>query len=122
VIKKNDLILIGAVIILGLGIIFFINVTKTEGSKVLITIDGKEYDTFPLDEDTTFTVELDNGEYNTFVIKDGQVDMTEASCPDKVCVRHKEIHYNNETIVCLPNNVVLQIIGGEEDEIDAIAK
>lgn len=120
-IKRNDFILIGAVILLCAMVLIFVSLTKKEGSKVVITVDGKVYDTLSLDKDITFTVKGANGEYNTFTIKNGYVDMVEANCPDKLCVKQKAIHYNNETIVCLPNKVVLQIKGGEENDVDVIA-
>lgn len=120
-IKKNDLILIGTVLLLGLVILLIFSLTKSEGSKVMITIDGKEYKTLDLNIDTTMKVEVGNGEWNTFEIKDGHVNMLDASCPDKLCVKHKDIHYNHETIVCLPNKVVLEIMNGEDSEIDMIA-
>ncbi|MDF2906522.1 MAG: putative rane protein [Herbinix sp.] len=120
-IKKNDLILIGVILVLGLAVIAFMNITKEEGSKVVITVDGKVYDTLYLKEDTSYTVKLDNDNYNTFEIKDGYVDMMDASCPDKICVNHNNIHYNNETIVCLPNKVVLEVTQSEDSGVDAIA-
>jgi hypothetical protein len=120
--KKNDLILIGVVILLGLAFIVYTNVTKKEGSQVIVTVDGKPYQTFPLNEDTSFTVKGENGAYNTFEIKDGYVDMTDASCPDRICVNHKHIHYNHETITCLPNKVVLEVTGTQESDVDIIAR
>lgn len=120
-IKKNDLILIGVVILLGLAVILLINLTKTEGSTLLVTVNGKDYKTLDLNKDTTFTVKGENGSVNTFIIKNGYVDMTDADCPDKLCVKSKDIHYNGETIVCLPNKVVLEVINGENNELDSIA-
>jgi hypothetical protein len=119
--KRNDLILIGVILVLCVAVFTFINLTKKEGSKVVITVDGKVYDTLNLDKDTTFTVKGEDGEFNTFKITNGYVDMVEASCPDKLCVKQNDIHYNNETIVCLPNKVVLQIKDGEENDVDMIA-
>ncbi len=119
-IKRNDFILIGVILILGLAMIVYLNLTKKEGSKVVITVDGEVYDTLPLEEDTVFTVTGKDGTRNTFEIRDGYVDMLDASCPDKICVDHSKIHYNNETIVCLPNRVVLEITGAEENEVDAV--
>ncbi|HKL79604.1 MAG TPA: NusG domain II-containing protein [Mobilitalea sp.] len=120
--KKNDFILIGACLIIGIIALFLITLTKKEGGEVQIMVDGKEYKTMSLEEDSTYTLELEDGEWNTFEIKNGRVDMIDASCPDERCVLHRDIHYLNETIVCLPNSVVLQIIGGEENEVDAVAK
>jgi hypothetical protein len=96
--------------------------SRKEGSKVVVFVNGKVNDTFALKEDTEYTVRQDNGAYNTFIIKDGHVDMTDANCPDKLCVKDRDIQYNNETIVCLPNNVVLQITDGEDNDVDIIAQ
>ncbi len=120
-IKKNDIILIGTILILGLAIIVFMNLTKDEGNKVVIRVDGEVYDTLYLTEDTSYTVQLEDGTYNTFEIKEGYVDMLDASCPDKLCVNQKHIHYNNETIVCRPNRVILEIISSEISDVDAIS-
>jgi hypothetical protein len=120
-IKKNDLILIGIVIMLGIAIIIFMNATKSEGSKVVITIDGIVYDTLELEENTSYTIKGENGEWNTLEIKDGYANMLDASCPDKLCVSQKDIHFNHETIVCLPNKVVLEVVDGEESNVDMIA-
>ena len=100
----------------------FILLTRKEGGKVLVYVGGEEYASFPLNEDLEYTVKQENGSFNTFVIKDGQVDMIAASCPDKLCVKDRSIHYNNETIVCLPNNVVLEIISEEESDVDLMAE
>lgn len=120
-IKKNDLIMIGVIVILAVAVIAFMNFTKKEGSKVVITVGGEVYDTLYLNEDTSYTVKLEDGSYNTFEIKDGDVDMVDASCPDKICVKHRSIHYNNDTIVCLPNKVVLEVTEAEDSGVDAIA-
>ena len=120
-IKKNDIILIGTVLLLGLAVIVFMNLTKEEGSMVEITVDGEVYDTLNRTEDASYTVKLEDGTYNNFEIKDGYVDMLDASCPDKLCVNQKHIHFNNETIVCRPNKVILEVISPEDSDVDAIA-
>jgi hypothetical protein len=120
-IKKNDIILIGVIVVLALAVILFLNLSSKEGNRVVVTVDKKLYQTFDLNKDTTFTVEDGKGGFNTFIIKNGTVDMQEASCPDRICVNHKPIHYNNETIVCLPNKVVLTIESVENSGVDAVA-
>ena len=119
--KKNDLYLIAGILLLILISYLLLQIFKSEGSKVIVTIDGKEYKTFSLNDDTVYTIRQEDGQWNTFEIKDGYVKMLEASCPDKLCVKFNKIHYNDETITCLPNRVVLRIVGGEENDIDAIA-
>jgi Uncharacterized protein conserved in bacteria len=121
VIKKNDFLLIGAVLLICLIAVCIMNVTKKEGSKLVITVDGKIYDTLDLNKNTTYTVKGTDGAYNTFEVKDGTVQMLEASCPDKLCVHQKKIRYHHQTIVCLPNKVVLQVISDKKSNVDMIA-
>lgn len=120
--KRNDIILFGTVVFLAVIAIFIININKSGGSKVAITVDGKEYKTLDLNTDTKLNIGHNNGDYNSIEIKDGVVAMMDANCPDKLCVKHAKIHYNGETIVCLPHKIVLQIINGEDNGIDMIAK
>jgi len=120
--KKNDLILLGGIFIIALVVIVIINFTKTEGDNIVILKDGKVYETLDLNKNTTFTIKEDNGAYNIITIQDGWVSMTEADCPDKICVKHSKIHYNGESIVCLPHKLVVEIHNGENNDVDIIAK
>ncbi len=122
--KKNDLILIASLIIIAFAILLgqrlWQKSNTTENAYVVVTVDGQEYARYTLKEDREETITLDNGAFNKLVISDGKVSMEEASCPDKICVNHAAIHYSNESIVCLPNKVVVTIEGGEDNEVDAI--
>ncbi len=51
-------------------------------------------------------------------IKDGQADITKAYCPDKICVDQRPVSRQGESLVCLPNKVVVEIENGGEPEID----
>ena len=120
--KKNDVILIAILLVVALltagGMrIWQMNNTK-DTANVVVTIDGEVYGTYPLSEDRTERIELPDGSYNILVISDGYADVTEASCPDQICVKHNHIRYSKESIVCLPNKVVVTVEGGEENEID----
>ena len=48
--------------------------------------------------------------------------MEDADCPDKICVNHRSISRDGEGIICLPNQTVVTIRGGEEPEVDEIAR
>lgn len=43
------------------------------------------------------------------VIKDGEAYMQEADCPNQICVHHSPVSHKGETIVCLPNRVIIEI-------------
>lgn len=125
--KKGDKILIIVVLALAAILFAFFSFSKkrtqdTEGAsagEVTVTVDKEVYGVYSLDEDQTITVNTDDGT-NTFEIKNGEVNMLEANCPDLICVNYKPIHYVHDTIVCLPHKVVLEITQGSERESDAL--
>ncbi|MGN1202949.1 MAG: NusG domain II-containing protein [Eubacterium sp.] len=121
--KKADIILIAAVIaVAGVLIFFLYGVNSDSGAYVRIEIDGEVSETLPLDTDATREIITDNGGTNTLVIKDGYAKMTDANCPDGICVNHQKIKRNGESIICLPHKVVVTVVNeNDTDEIDAVA-
>ena len=74
-------------------------------------------------EPYTFTVETADGGYNVVSVKNGEIGISEASCPDLVCVHTGYIHSSALPVVCLPNKLVIRIGGAPEDDgVDAVAK
>ena len=52
----------------------------------------------------------ENNEYeNRIVIKDGVACVSQANCPDKICVGHRAVRKGNESIGCLPHKLVVEI-------------
>lgn len=121
IMKKNDFILIALLFTLSIVAIFLLRFTREEGAYLVVFVDGGEYRSFDLTENISFTIDLEDGNSNSFEIKDGYVKMVRATCPDKTCVKTKAIHYDKETITCLPNRVLLQVISAETSDLDAVA-
>ena len=120
--KKRDFLLAGAVLALaflcwliprGLGIF-----AGENASQVRITVGGEEYGTYSLSENQTIQIH----DTNVCEIDDGEVRMTEADCPDKLCIHQGSVHIQGETIVCLPNRVSIEITGTEEEGLDGMAR
>lgn len=121
---KKDIIFLVIVAVLCicalLGYRFFLN---DSGSFAEVMVDGNIYGVYPLGKDKTVEIRDKNGKTtNILRIEDGQADMIEADCPDKICVEHIPVNKNRQTIVCLPNKVVVTIKGNDEVEVDSIAK
>lgn len=116
--KKNDLLLLATVLIVA-GVCFGMRLLQGgDGAVVTVRVDGEITERLELDKDQVLDV---NGGTNKIEIKDGKVHMREADCPDQLCVHQKSIQYNNESIICLPNKVVVQIESSEESDYDSIA-
>jgi len=125
--KKNDMILIGIVLILSLialGTIKWFQSQNDAAQQVLIKHDGVVIQAYPFTEKTneTFLYE-ENGEMNRIVIKEGIVSMSEANCRDQICVKTQAISQNGGIIVCLPHKVTVEIFSADtvEDGLDSIA-
>lgn len=53
-------------------------------------------------------------------IQDGKVWVDKASCPNQLCVRQGKISAPHESIVCLPNRIVITLQG--ESNLDAVTQ
>lgn len=118
---RNDIILGLAVIVLAAGIWLATELLKEDGSVAVVTVNGNETARYSLSEDAEIRLESENGGYNILVIKDGKADVTEASCPDHVCVDQRSISRTGEAITCLPNKTVITIEGEEEADFDFVS-
>lgn len=108
IITKRDLMLIIILLAVMIILILFMHLNKKTGYNVRISADGKTIKTLSLDKDEEYFFEGDKG-YNVVVIKNNEVYVKEADCPDKICVNHKKISNIGETIICLPHKLVVEI-------------
>lgn len=118
---KNDIIFIAAILAVVAIAAVALFLLRGEGSTVTVEVDRQIIGTYSLAIDRVVDITTDDGEMNHLVIRDGKAFMESATCPDGVCVSHRPISREGETIVCLPHKVVVTVIGGNENEPDVIA-
>ena len=87
---------------------------------VIINQDGKIYGEYPLYNDAVIPVYYEPGGYNLILVSEGEVSVTDADCPDKLCVKQRAVSKNGESIICLPHKLVVQISSKEESDFDAV--
>ena len=114
----RDLIIVGALLLAALLALLLVRhrqeaKTGTDAVAVVRTDDGEEV--YPLKKDGVFSL---NGGTNTLVIENGEAWVSEADCPDKICMGMGKISKNGEFIACLPNRVIIVVEGGEESPVD----
>lgn len=62
-----------------------------------------------------------DADYNLFVCReDGTVCMLAASCPDQICVNHREIKASMDNIICLPHELILEIVSDRESKTEGL--
>ncbi len=118
--RKNDLYLIIAFIGIFALISVFLQFTKKEGSMVLVSVDGKITAAYPLSEDISVVIDGFGGGTNRLEIKGGSAYLTDTSCPDHLCEKMGKINSVGQSIICLPNRVVVEITGDYSSEYDAV--
>lgn len=113
-IRRGDIIVATVLLLIaaisGVGIL----ILSPAPQYAVITSDGTELARLPLDTDCVYQI----GDTNTIEISGGQVKMIDADCPDKICIHTGKISQSGQTIVCLPNKVVISI-SGENSSVDA---
>lgn len=128
ILTKGDKYLIIIIIIISFVSFIYINNSefkKSENKYISIQVNGEEV------KKITFGVNMVGKKipintefgYNLIEIGDGKVRVIEADCPDKLDVKQGWISKPGETIVCLPNKLVIEINGSgrTDDDIDYIS-
>ena len=119
---RNDVLLVALLLLVALGGCLYLFVFRGGGDMVRVTVDGELFGVYSLSETVTAEVPSGEGQYNRFVIQDGKAYMESASCPDGICVDHRPIFRDGESIVCLPNRVVVTVIvEGDGNAPDIVA-
>ena len=109
---RADIILALLLLFVALSVFLITTLTKKDGAFVRVEIDGSTVATYPLSVDGEYSL---NGGTNRLIIKDGRAEIREANCPDGLCIRQGKISYTGERIVCLPNRVMVEVVGRESD-------
>ena len=113
--KRADVILGVAVLLICAAWICVRTFWGREGAYAVVELDGQPYGRYALDEDQ----EIDIGPGNHISIRNGAVRMTDADCPDHICIRQGRISRDGAMITCLPNRVTVQILADGKTEEDA---
>ncbi len=119
---KNDWILLCVLAVIGIGMWAYSTfIEKPVATKAVVTVNGKEYGTYNLNKDQTIEIKKKTTVTNVLVIADGEIFMQDATCPDKLCEKQGRKSRDKETIVCLPNKVVVTVVSDETTGIDSVA-
>ena len=117
-----DFLLVSAIAILAISVFFIMRLFADEGAVAVVTVDGKRHSSYPLSVDREVVIETEDGGSNILVIKDGKAYISSASCPDGICSKHKPISSTEQSIICLPNGVVITVEGETSpDAVDVVS-
>ena len=143
-VRRGDLLLL--VFFLGSAVLLavFLALNARRGDTLQIYADGQLFYELPLMQDAVqekgaetyllirflddgapvFTLDAQEPElpegtsYNLLLIQNGNVQMLAADCPDQICVRHKPVFRAQESIICLPHKLSVEITGAKGKAAD----
>lgn len=118
--QKFWLLLIGAVLAVSAVLSAVVLHGRVGDATALIYQDGtcvRTIDLDRVDEPYSFTVEWDGG-CNVVEVERGRIRVSEADCPDQVCVHQGWISNSVVPVACLPHKLVIRLVSSSEPAVD----
>jgi len=109
------------VLLLAAGVFFYLPRKKSVSheTQVLVLSGGKVVQILDPRTDADGWVEGLLGVSN-FEIKGARAGMIQSPCPNQTCVRMGKIQRPGDMIVCVPNRVVIRIVGNGDPALDGV--
>ena len=82
---------------------------KKEGTVVQIIQGDTVIREIDLSREYSFVVESPDGGSNTILVQPGRICVSEADCPDKICVYQGWLTDDPIPIVCLPHQLIITL-------------
>lgn len=141
-IRRADWVLLAVCLLSAVLSALYLAVSSREGSRVVLCADGAELYEMDLPEQGSVRLlitcedqqtprvsvyegeELPQTEYNLLCAERDGVRMLSADCTDQICVRHRKIKQEGESIICLPHKLTVEIRGGApaQETLDGMVK
>ena len=118
-ITRGDKILIAVLFALNIFLFAQVDLGNRAGSWVVIEVDHQEVERLPLSENRVVHVTGPIGETQV-EIKAGKVRVVKSPCSKKLCIKAGYIQYADRFAACLPNRVVVRVLGATQRGIDAV--
>lgn len=112
--RRSDRIT-GVVILaaVALVVVFWIVIHRTPGTLAVVQVNGKVVATVDLTSPEPQTLHIAGLLGPLVIVADGKgsIRVTEATCPDQICVHTVPARSPGDQIICVPNHMVITIRG-----------
>ena len=117
------LLLLAAALALALLSVILLT-AKAPGTVVQVVQDGRvlrEIDLSRVAQRETFEVLWPDGGRNLVTVEPGRIRVSEADCPDQICVSQGWLSDQAAPIVCMPHRLIIRV-KGETAQADGVAQ
>ena len=111
--KRGDTTLIAVLLVLSTVSLASVHHYGFNGRHAVVEVNGHRVLELSLDRDVTTTVNGPLGE-TVIIVEDRTVRIADSPCPHHYCVRMGRLRHRGEIAVCVLNNIVLTISGGND--------
>lgn len=124
-IKKGDIIIICMIIIITVFGQYYLITQETGGQlrTIVLRVDQEEH-VYKLSVDESRKIIFEFNEHlGTLHYKEGRIKMETMDrvvCPKQICSKTGWIKYSNQSIVCLPNKIIVTIVNEKDNDLDTI--
>ena len=119
--KKDMILILVLAVLIGGGFlaknIFF----GADGAKGIVQQNGELIAELDLQKETELQLDDGLGGTNTVKVKDGMIFVSDANCPDQICVYSNPISHTGEVVACLPHGLLLTVKEPGGEALDASA-
>jgi hypothetical protein len=110
--------LLGDVLVILVGLAFVASLFKSlwhheQAAKLQIRLGDNIYATYSLAQNRTIDLQGPIG-ITRIVIADGKARFERSPCPNQYCVHQGWLSHKGQAAICLPNQVSLELLGGEK--------
>ena len=123
--KKGDYIIIGIILLMITGLFVYNDANKMKEYDqriVNISVNNELFETFVLDEALSDQIEIDTEfGHNHVIVENNGIYVEHSSCPDQICVLDGSISEPGGILVCLPNKMVIEIMGTKNTGVDEVS-
>lgn len=118
-INKFDIILIVVLICISATFILINKINSKKGTIALVYYDNKIIKKIDLSIDKVYNVKGYNGNVK-IIVKEGKIKVDKENSPHHLCSKQGYISKSYESIICLPNKIVIEI--DSKKDIDTVVK
>lgn len=105
----RELIIIAVILLLGVTAFILLFSLKNDGTTAIISVDGKSVAEIELTVSQNKTFSVSEAENITFEVNNGRIRVVDSDCPDKICCNTGFISKSGESIICMPNKMIVEI-------------
>ena len=120
---RGDRLLIAALLVAAAVSALPTGLARETGSRIVVEVNGEERGTYTLGRTGLVDFATPGGGAVTVQLGPEGARVVESTCRQRICVRRGWIRHAGEVIACVPNQLVVRVVGGAgSDGVDAVLR